>query len=115
MSNRQVGVTAVVGLEDGELPSAGVGDADAELAVLARTAGSQAVTGLRDECPVKERQRGPVGRQLRRHRPAAASAAAVVHAPDCDPGRRGARRGTGRAPGGGGGGPCGDGRDGREN
>ena len=92
LAGREVGVSAIVGLEDGELPAAGVGHGDVKLAVLAGVGGDQAGTSLRHEGPVQERQHRLVLRQLRVHRVGATSATSVRHAADLDRGRTGAAR-----------------------
>ena len=79
-----LGVAAVVGLEDGELPARGNLKLDVELAVLAVVGCRDALAGLGHEAGVQERDGGQVRRELARDGAGRAAGAGEGNAGDRD-------------------------------
>lgn len=79
-----VGVAAVVGLEDGELPAGGVLELDVELAVLALVGRWLAGARLGNEAGVEQGDGGQVRRELARHGVGRAARAGKGNAGDLD-------------------------------
>lgn len=75
---------AVVGLEDGELPSLGVLDLDIQLAVLTELGGGNAGAGLGDEAVEEDSDGGKVRRELSRDSSSRAARAGEGDGPDLD-------------------------------
>lgn len=79
-----VGVAAVVGLEDRELPAGGVLELDVELAVLARVGRGLTSARLSDEFSVEQGDGGQVSRELAGDGVGLAARAGIGNAGDLD-------------------------------